>query len=119
MTKVLFLQPPSPPHKDVFRDYAGGFGVALPSKRMEYGHGPYSLPYVSLMYSAGVISKLKWDITYVDAQVERLGLESTLARVCKHRPDIIISVVNLPSIYEDSKILLQLKNRLPHTKIDL
>lgn len=117
MVSVLFLQPPSPPCKDVFRDYAGGFGVALPSERDEYGHGPFSIPYVSLMYSAGIMSHRRWDIAYVDAQAERLDAESTLAAICKFRPDIVVSVVCLPSIYEDGRFLSRLKSRLPGTKI--
>jgi anaerobic magnesium-protoporphyrin IX monomethyl ester cyclase len=100
---------------DVFRDYAGGFGVAHPTERGDFGHGPYSLPNVSLMYSAGVVSRLGWQVTYLDAQAERLNLESTLTRATKCKPDVIVSIVNLPSIHKDSEVLSRLKSSLPHT----
>jgi len=35
--KVLLLNMPSPPYQDVYRDAAGGFGVAFPSSRNDYG----------------------------------------------------------------------------------
>lgn len=117
MSRVLFLQPPSPPRRNVSRDWAGGFGTASPVERSGYGHGPFSLPYVSLMYSAGIMLQREWDVSYVDAQAERLDARSTLARVGQSKPDVIVSVVSLPSVYDDGNLLRWLKSRLPSAKM--
>ena len=117
MTSVLFLQPPSPPGMDIIRDYAGGFGVAARTERNDYGHGKFSLPHVSLMYSAAVLREQGYDIMYVDAQAERLNAEDTIARVCGVRPDVIIATVNLPSIYADGHFLQRLKSRCSGSKL--
>lgn len=96
---------------EVTRDYAGGFGVARYVERPDFGHGRFSLPQVSLMYSAGVLAREGHNIAYVDAQAERLDAEMTIGRVRKLRPEIIVSVVSLPSIYADGYLLRRLRNQ--------
>lgn len=117
MVSVLFLQPPSPPRLDVTRDYAGGFGVAVPVSRRGYGHGQFSIPYSSLMYSAGVLRELHHDISYIDAQAERLNAQSCVARVLKVKPDLIVAVTNLPTIRGDSHLFQKLKRASPRSRL--
>lgn len=102
---VVFLQLPSPPGHDVLRDYAGGFGVALPSARTEYGHGETTQPYLSLVYAfsgalaAGVTAR------FLDAQAEHLGVDALMQRLASMRPKLVVSVVNLPSLSSDLALL--------------
>lgn len=117
MITVLFLQPPSPPGMEVTRDYAGGFGIAVPSQRSGYGHWQWSIPCVSLMYSAGILARQGYDVAYVDAQAERLSGEATIERVCKIKPMIIVAVVNLPSIRGDAELLKQLRTKCSDSKL--
>lgn len=117
MSEVLFLQPPSPPRMVVTRDYAGGFGVAIQSPREEYGHWRWSIPYVSLMYSAGLLASQGYDIAYVDAQAERLDASAVLARVGRFNPSIIVAVVSLPSLKGDGYLLRKLRNECPDAKL--
>ena len=117
MTFSLFLQPPSPPGMDVSRDYAGGFGTAAPSSRKDYGHWPWTVPHVNLMYSAGLLVERGYDIAYVDAQAERMNLRTTVEEVCGHKPRMIVSVVNLPSLKGDGNLLRELRSRCPDAKV--
>jgi len=117
MHSIVFLQPPSPPGLDVERDYAGGFGVASRKARFGYGHGKFAIPYFSLMYSAGVLRRQQYDVSYIDAQAERLDDKTTIARIRNLQPDIVVSVINLPSIYGDGHFLRRLKERCENIKV--
>ena len=113
--KVLLLLPPSPPRMNVKRDYAGGMGVADPSARTTFGHdaGYITLPYMSLLYAASVLEKSGYAVRFVDAQADGLDLDGVLERVRREAPQIVVSVVNLPSIYGDIEILRAIRNGVP------
>jgi radical SAM superfamily enzyme YgiQ (UPF0313 family) len=117
MDRVLLLQPPSPPGIDVTRDYAGGFGVAIKVSRSDYGHGIFTLPYFSLMYSAGVLRAAGHNLAYLDAQAARMNADATVAEVARLQPSVIVSVMNLPSIAGDMWLLEQIKRMNPKSKI--
>ncbi len=110
-SRILVLQPPSPPYMNVMRDIMGGFGAAFTSKRQEYGHDDWVRPELNmvLFYSAAVIEKNNRDIYLIDAQVEQLNLDRLISRILEIKPEIIISIINLPSIYGDLKLLESLK----------
>ena len=101
----------------VTRDYAGGFGVAVLSQRNRYGHWRWSVPYISLMYSAGILASQGHDIAYVDAQAERLDAANTIARVRRFKPEVIVAVVNLPSIEGDAYLLDALRKKCSGAKL--
>jgi radical SAM superfamily enzyme YgiQ (UPF0313 family) len=101
----------------VTRDYAGGFGVAVPSTRRNYGHWQWAIPYVSLMYSAGSLTSQDYDVEYIDAQAEGLNAETTIARIRQSIPKIIVAVVNLPSIKGDAHLLRRVKKECPDSKL--
>ena len=113
--KILVLQPPSPPHMNVKRDYAGGMGVADPSERGTFGHDPgyITLPYMSLLYSTAVLDRRGFEVVFVDAQADNLDIEGVVARVAREAPQVVVSVVNLPSIYGDLEVLKTLRTRVP------
>ncbi len=113
--KILLLQPPSPPGMNVKRDYAGGMGVADLSARGQYGHDPdyITLPYMSLLYSAAILEKHGHKAVFIDAQADNLGLAGVMDLVIDEDPELLVSVLNLPSIYGDLKFLKGIKERHP------
>src|SRR5271157_802236 len=112
--KIVVLQPPSPPHMNVKRDLAGGMGVADPSRRSRFGHDSHyiTMPYLSLLYAAGVLRRDGHQVTFVDAQVNDLDKEQVVARVGQHGPDAVVQLMNLPSLYGDIEILKALREGL-------
>lgn len=111
--KILLLQPPSPPKMNVFRDNAGGYGTAVMSERQEYGHDEKLIvvPYMSLFYCASVLENAGYDINLLDAQAENLNLPAILEVIDKIQPSVIVSGINLPSIYGDLHLLEEIKIR--------
>lgn len=117
MAKVLVFQLPSPPFWDVSREYAGGFGTADPSSRREFGHGGSTVPNVSLVYSASILDYNGHQVSFVDAQLERLNLSQAIERIRDVDPDVLISVISLPSMKQDLNLLSQAKQELPQLTI--
>jgi len=113
MMKILLLQPPSPPYMNVKRDYAGGMGVADPSDRPSYGHdsGYIALPYMSLLNSAAVLEKKDLEVTFVDAQTDDLDIDGVVGRVRESNADVVVCVLNLPSIFCDLEVLKSVRER--------
>jgi radical SAM superfamily enzyme YgiQ (UPF0313 family) len=114
------LQPPSPPYLDVGRDFAGGFGVAIKVSRNSYGHegaGFMHLPYVPLASSTSVLEREGYSPIFLDAQAEKKDLRDVLKFVEKNEPDVIIAVINLPSIYGDLNLLKAIKQENSNIKI--
>src|SRR5215831_9035122 len=105
--RVLILQPPSPPLMNVKRDLAGGMGVADPSPRTRFGHDPkyITMPYLSLLYAAGVLERDGHQVTFLDGQEEDLDKGAVVEQVRRHVPNVIVQLMNLPSLYGDIEIL--------------
>jgi anaerobic magnesium-protoporphyrin IX monomethyl ester cyclase len=112
---ILILQPPSPPLMNVKRDLAGGMGVADPSKRNRFGHDRnyITMPYSSLLYTAGVLERDGHKVTFVDAQEEDLDKEQVVARVQELRPAVVVQLLNLPSLYGDLAIMKAIREGVP------
>jgi radical SAM superfamily enzyme YgiQ (UPF0313 family) len=100
---------------NVKRDLAGGMGVADPSKRSRFGHDPryITMPYLSLLYAAGVLERDGHQVIFLDAQEQDLDKEQVVARVERQEPEAIVQLMNLPSLYGDIEILKTLRERLP------
>ena len=111
--KILTLQPPSPPYMNVKRDYAGGMGVADPSTRAGYGHdkGYITLPYMSLLYVTALLERANHEVSFLDAQADGLNIELLIERLREYTPEILVCVVNLPSIYGDMIIMREIKEK--------
>lgn len=113
--KILMLQPPSPPHMNVKRDYAGGMGVADPSDRGTFGHdaGYITLPYMSLLYATGVMDRAGHEVRFLDGQADNLDIEHVLQHVREFKPDVVVGVLNLPSLYGDLEVLKAVRTGVP------
>jgi len=114
---ILVLNPPSPPHLDVCRDYAGGFGVAWHTKREDYGQSMKPCFHPFLPYASGVLSSQGYSYSVLDSQRLKLNGSQTLMSVKKRNPDIIFSLIGLPSQKKDVELLNSIKNSLPNTRI--
>lgn len=114
---TLIFQPPSPPFRNVMRDYAGGYGIAGKSSRTDYGHEGGLVPCVSLLYGAAVLRKAGFDICVIDGQAEQLSKTATIERVRDVAPALIVSVLSLPSMTDDLDLLASIRAQLPWVKV--
>lgn len=115
---VMLLNLPSPPYSDVFRDWAGGFGTATPvRKRDEYGHSSDPFFYPFFAYASAVLHKENCDYTVLDGQKLKLAQQHVMKAVEKENPDVIFSILGLPSLGGDLSMLNSIKDALPNTTI--
>lgn len=108
---------PNPPGRKVTRDYAGGFGIATPLSRIRRKHS--GRPYLNLFlpYSAAVANEAGSEYQILDAQAFELSRRDILRWVKKFDPDMVFSMISLPSIYSDKKILHSVKKELPNSLV--
>jgi len=110
--KILLLNLPSPPGMRLWRDDAGGFGVAIRlPKKFEKADETTLHPF--LPYASALLSEAGYEFKAVDLQ--RLKLhdhDKVLSVVEKENPNIIFSVISLPSMMNDLKILGKIKQSL-------
>lgn len=114
--KILLLNLPSPPFQRLWRDTAGGFGTAIPcapkSKRNEETPLHPFLPYASsLLLEAG------YEFKTVDCQKLKSDRSQVLNEIIKESPEIIISIISLPSMKHDVKILNEIKESIQNVTI--
>jgi radical SAM superfamily enzyme YgiQ (UPF0313 family) len=115
----FFIQLPSPPFLNVRRDWQGGFGTADTTFRPTYGQDFIDdiVPFLPLLRSAALSKSEEIEIDYLDAQIKRLSISEILREIDKRRPKFIITVVNLPSIKGDLRLLKKIKEKNPKIKI--
>ncbi len=116
MTDVLIMQLPSPPGKNVFREWAGGMGTAVPSERSYFGHDQkfYDVPFSAYLYIARRLEQAGIAFRYLDLQgQERIELEEFDAIFHEHRPRILVTQVNLPSLEHDLQLIGRAKEAAP------
>lgn len=96
---------------NVKRDLAGGMGVADPSQRIRFGHDAryITMPNLSLLYTAGVLERAGYQVSFLDAQAEDLDKGALLVRVQGQKPDVVVQLFNLPSLYGDLEILQSIR----------
>jgi radical SAM superfamily enzyme YgiQ (UPF0313 family) len=120
MTKarVLIVQPPSPPGLNVKRDLAGGFAVANKTTRATYGHDPSypTMPHLSLLYLASLLERDDHPVAFVDGGAQQLDEHGMDQAVASFRPDVVVYLVNLPSLYGDCDLARTLKQRYPEIR---
>lgn len=115
---VMVLNPPSPPYFDVCRDWAGGFGTAMPVKRrVDYGHHGKPIFYPFLAYASAVLRKENYNHIVLDCQKLKLSKFQVLRDVKNQNPDVIISLIGLPSLKKDLELIDIIKESLPNTTI--
>lgn len=116
MTDVFLIQLPSPPGKNVFREWAGGMGTSQPSERTTAGHDPdyYDIPYFALLWIARGLELRSLSLRYFDLQDQkRFDEHAFLRQLGADRPKVLITVVNMPSLSHDLQLLRRIKEALP------
>jgi len=114
----MVLNPPSPPHLDVCRDWAGGFGTATQvRRRADYGQSSNPTLHLFLPYASAALSKKGYTYSILDCQRLRLNRLQVLKDLKKRNPDVIFSLIGLPSLKRDLELLDMVKESLPYTTI--
>ena len=108
-SRVLLLNLPSPPGLDVDRDSAGGYGLARRVRRAKYGHSLEVLLPLFMLYLAAQIKKDGYPLKVLDGQAERMNQASVLEAVGAVRPQYLICMISLPSVYGDMFLLNAIK----------
>lgn len=108
MTDAFIVQLPSPPRKNVFREWSGGMGTALGSERTGFGHDQqfYDIPYSAYLYIARRMQDAGISFRYIDLQGEaNVTLAGFDALFADERPRVLVTQVNLPSLEHDLQLL--------------
>ncbi|GAK51408.1 radical SAM domain protein [Candidatus Moduliflexus flocculans] len=116
MTHVMIVHLPSPPHLNVFRDWAGGYGTALPSERDYPGHDQryFDVPNLQFLYIARQVNAAGYSLSYHDLQRhERFASNDFFATLRQNVPHLLLSSVNLPSLEHDLALLKAIKTQQP------
>lgn len=119
---VFMMQLPSPPHKNVFREWSGGMGTALASERDGWGHDQkyYDVPFSAYLYIARRLEQAGIGFRYFDLQQrERIEITEFDALFRDARPRVLVSQVNLPSLEHDLRLLARARDIVPWVKIIL
>lgn len=120
MRDVLLIQLPSPPGKNVFREWAGGMGTSQPSARSYAGHDPeyYEIPYFAFLWIARALELRGIDALYRDLQQdERFDWSELEAMLRREQPKVLVTVVNIPSLSHDLALLRRMRATLPSLRI--
>lgn len=117
--KVMVLNLPSPPYRDVGRDWAGGFGTIIVSlkRRKDYGQSRSPILQPFLPFFSSVLSEVGCEFKILDCQRLRLNQHQLLKNVNHESPDIVFSLIGLPSMKEDLALLKKVKTLLPNAFI--
>jgi len=110
--KILLLNLPSPADQRLWRDDAGGFGVAIhvPQK---FKNGRETTLHPFFPYASALLLKAGYEFKVYDCQRLRLcSTDEVLALIRKENPDIIFSIISLPSIWSDLSVLTEIKKIL-------
>ncbi|MEM5867696.1 MAG: B12-binding domain-containing radical SAM protein [Candidatus Aenigmatarchaeota archaeon] len=107
--KILLLNLPSPSDQRLWRDDAGGFGAAIHvPKKFKNGHEITLHPFFP--YASALLLKAGYEFKVYDCQRLRTrSINEVLALVRKENPDIIFSIISLPSIWNDLSVLTEIK----------
>jgi radical SAM superfamily enzyme YgiQ (UPF0313 family) len=114
---LLVLNLPNPPGRKVNRDYAGGFGTSVPLSRIRRKQSGKPCLNLSLPYSAAVAEGAGCEYKILDAQALQMSSVSLLENVKRFDPDIVFSMISLPSIYEDKRLVNAIKEELPNAVV--
>jgi len=117
MYKVFFLQPPSPPFKDVDREFTAGLGQASDARRATWGHSRYPFFNHSLAWTAGILEEAGYDVFFYDGQAEGWGKDDTIEHIKNIDPRILVILVNLPTLSEDLSLIGEIKKNIKSLKI--
>jgi anaerobic magnesium-protoporphyrin IX monomethyl ester cyclase len=122
MTDIFIVQLPSPPHKNVFREWSGGMGTALDSAREGFGHDPgyYDIPYSPYLYIARRLRNDRAAFRYLDLQAsQHCDLAAFDALFRDEQPKLLITQVNLPSFDHDLELVARARRIVPGLRVIL
>lgn len=108
--QFMLLNLPNPPRRNILRGYAGGFGTSgsLSAEIL--------LP-IYLLYGISAFKNAGCEFSVLDAQAKKYDYLQTLIAFEKEKPDILITWLSLPSLYNDLEVLKKIKNSHPNTII--
>jgi radical SAM superfamily enzyme YgiQ (UPF0313 family) len=115
-SNILILNLPSPPNQRLWRDTAGGFGTAIPSLSKYKTDGETPL-HPFLPYASSILSEANYEFKILDCQKLKIDKSQILTEVRKENPDIIFSILSLPSLKHDLTILNQIKEAIQNVTI--
>jgi radical SAM superfamily enzyme YgiQ (UPF0313 family) len=116
-SNILILNLPSPPNQRLWRDTAGGFGTAIPSlSKYKTTDGRTPL-HPFLPYASSILSEANYEFKILDCQRLEIDKSQILTEVRKENPDIIFSILSLPSLKHDLTILNQIKEAIQNVTI--
>ena len=113
--KYLILNLPDTTKYIIHRNWAGTFGTA--ELKIHHDGGRF-LP-IELLYSASALINSDKEFRLIDAQAQELDNTATVSAVKDFKPDVIVSMICLPSYKNDLEILDSIKIAIPDTKIVL
>jgi anaerobic magnesium-protoporphyrin IX monomethyl ester cyclase len=112
--RIIVLNLPSPPYRDVCREYAGGFGIAWSRpNRPDYGQSDPPILQPCLPFIASALSKKGYDFKILDCQLLKSTKKQVLAAAKKESPSIIVSLIGFPSMKKDLELLRNIKEMIP------
>lgn len=108
--KYMLLNLPNPSGRNIYREFAGGFGTLGPLS------GEVLLP-TYLVYGASAVERSGCLYEILDGQAMKYDSSQIVDQVRKVQPDILITWVSLPSLHDDLKVLCEIKKAMPDTLI--
>jgi len=114
--KILLLNLPSPSNQRLVRDTAGGFGNMMYC-RYNYRRDGETYLHPFLPYASSLLLESGYEFKVIDYQRLKLNQPQLLHNVKKENPDIIISIISLPSLKNDVEILNKIKESIQNVTI--
>ena len=115
--KILLLNPPSPPHQHIGREWAGGFGTAMFSRRDIYGQSKKTILHSFLPYASAALSEAGYEFNVLDCQRLKLNQFQVIDKIKRVSPNIIVSLIGLPSLKKDLELLNKIKESIQNVLI--
>ncbi|WP_406661219.1 radical SAM protein [Methanolobus sp. ZRKC3] len=103
--KYLLLNLPNPVNQNIYREFAGGFGT-LGSLSSE------TLIPTYLLYGASGLRDMGADFEVLDAQGLMYDYETSLEVIDSSSPDVVITWLSLPSLYDDLDLVEKIKEKV-------
>jgi radical SAM superfamily enzyme YgiQ (UPF0313 family) len=116
-SKILLLNLPSPPYQEIGREWAGGFGTAMFSRRNMYGQSKKTILPSFLPYASAALSEAGYEFNVVDCQRLKLNQFQIIDKIKRVSPGIIISLIGLPSLKKDLELLNKIKESIQNVLI--
>ena len=111
--KWMILNLPDTPTHVISRSWAGTFGTAELKSQQEVRR---FLP-IWMLYAVSTLLNEQVLFQVVDAQADNLGNDQTLAKIISDKPDVILTLICLPSYNNDCSLIKKIKKSCPETMV--